>query len=988
MDVDTLVLGRDHPILPRDLIPSQQQHRRKISLVASRNTKKMTKNIKYKKLCDQKLFVPDNVENPILCTYRKNEKLPLPTNTNHVENTKLSDTHQNVSMCMLSKILNKENENPKRKLTNDEIISSAEKLHTITVSEAKANLDNKVIITKYMFDRVRQYDKLVEEKIGKKRIKSYQNISKFGKPNKNLNFTVEKAFEHVLCPLFKSGFLDFNSIQMITQVHVLFEHFYIAMYKCTYIDFTNLWEQNPNWNNQKEIPFSKRMQLLSCSFYVDFNIPFMLRYLGGQYTGDDRNVEQILSNIKNKVSKNVYDDVKRILTIGAPTYLSGELSRKNFLEYWRYGNHPTINTNREKIKRVMNKEDKHKYNFTLPIWCARFIPNLHLSPQGLIVKLGKNDRLVNDASFVSTYESVCLNMLTRPEKEPELEYGSAFVSHLTRIYDLRITHPTEELLLYSDDVSGAFRWPRLNPYIATSMAFALFDSVHIPAGQVFGHNGSAQNFEPIAKARKKLVEILFDDDTLIEKHKNILKNVRFSNPPTSGTKFVQAKPCQLRQGLRDRNGKLLNPKMFMFVDDSLLVEIFSRMWKLLAASIESLFQVMGEDMPDIRRSNLSMDKYYEIICSYVQVQLGVLINTRKMTVSMTPEKKNNLIKELKAWHSARRSFVIREAGTLLGQLNNAAEVCPWARLLFANIRNSLIISLRKNRTRVYNNKKFADFIKDSESQNLDDFSILRKKFALSKIAKAIWNSSAKCFITKTLRAELKLLADIMQDENFAWETPIAHLIPRTPDFAAWGDSSIEAAGGFSVDLKFYWHIKWPESVTSRTLKYFTIRSKENEKLISINLLEYVVVIINYAIVTHIVKENNLCAHYKYQTLLNWSDNRTAICWTRKAAISTDSGKALSRIFCSLCINNNINCISDYINTKENVIADKISRSDDLFASDLRKIMQEHIELRQCKRYQLSPAFLSCLIQALLNGRSPPLGHLPETGHWCPDNDIL
>ena len=80
------------------------------------------------------------------------------------------------------------------------------------------------------------------------------------------------------------------------------------------------------------------------------------------------------------------------------------------------------------------------------------------------------------------------------------------------------------------------------------------------------------------------------------------------------------------------------------------------------------------------------------------------------------------------------------------------------------------------------------------------------------------------------------------------------------------------------------------------------------------------------------------------------------------------------------MNNNINCVPNYINTKENTIADKISRSNNLFATDTKKLLQEHIELRQCKRYQVSPAFLSCLIQALLNGQSPPLGQLPKPGH--------
>ena len=979
-----LVTGRDEPLLPRDLIPTQKQHRQKISLAASRNASKMRKNKKYKKLCDDKSLVLDNVEPPIFCTYRNNEK-PLQNRLlEKIDTEKMSDSTKTILRTNNTKVVPR---TQNKKLTNEEIISLAEKLHTIPVSEAKANLADKIIITKFMFDRVQQYDKLIEAKIGKKK-KSYNNISKFGKPNKNLNFTVEKAFDHILCPLFKSGFLDFDSVQNISKVHILYEHYYISMYRCTRIDFSDLWKKDVNWNNQTEIPFIKRMQLLSCAFYVDFNIPFMLRYLGGQYTGDDRDVKKILSNIHNKVPQTVYNDVKRILTVGAPTYLSGELSRKIFLEYWRYGNHASIHSNKEKIKKVMNKEDKHRYNFSLPIWSARFIPNLHLSPQGLVVKPGKNDRLVNDASFVSTYESVCVNMLTHPKKEPELEYGSAFISHLTQIYDMRVTHPNEELLLYSDDVSGAFRWPRLNPYIATSMAFALFDAVHLPAGQVFGSNASAQNFEPIAKARKILVEHFFNDKTLIEKYDNILKNVKFSEKPPPGTEFVLAKPCKLRTGVKDKNGNLKNPKLYMFVDDSLMVEIMSRIMQLLAASIESLFNIMGEDMPDIRRSNLSMDKYYDIICSYVQIQLCVLINTRTMTVSMTPEKSKKLICELRSWHIARKSFMIREAGSLLGQLNNAAEVCPWARLLFTSIRHSLIISLRKNRSSVYANKKFSAFINDSEITDTDDFSLLRKKFAMSKIAKAIWSSTVKCFITKSLRAELKLLADIMQNKDFAWETPIAHLIPRMPDFEAWGDSSIEAAGGFSLDLKFFWHLKWPDCITSRTLKYFNIRSKEGEKIISINLLEYAVIIINYAVVTSIIKEKKLCEKYKYQSLLNWSDNKTAISWTKKAAISTESGKALSRIFCSLCINNNINCVPDYINTKENVVADKISRSDNLFAMDLQKIMQEHTELQRCRRYQLNPEFLSCLTQALLHGQSPPLGQLPKTGHWCLVNDTL
>ena len=975
--------------LTREMMPSRRIGKRpEISLLASRQgfTKKVIKNK------TKHTNVSTENENPMdyESCFDKLSCFNVGTN-NSTENTNVEATIT-ANSCVNKKLCDTKIADkivtPKRKLAHENIIESAQKLGKISLSEAKNNLSDKIIITKFMLDRINNYDSLVEANIGKKHKKSYNMISPFGKPNKNLAFSVEKAFEHILCVLFKSCYLDLDSVTNLCATHKLYEHYYVSMYKCLNINFSSLREPDYNWKEQVEVPFIKKMKFLACAFYLNFNIPFMLRYLGGQYTGDDRNVKRILKNIYGNVPSDLFADIKRILTVGAPRFLSGELSRKNFLDYWRYGNHSTMDTEITNLKKVLNKEDKHKYMFSLPFWTTRFIPNLHLSPQGLIQKPGKEDRLVNDASHLRTFDSTCLNMLTNPEKEPEIEYGSAFKDYLTYIYDLRITHPHVDLLTYSDDVSGAFRWPRLNPYIAPSMAYKLLDCINIPAGQVFGNNASAQNFEPIAKARKILAKKLFTDNSLVNKHNTILENVRFCDPPSRDTRFVQSKPCNIRKGCHDENGNLKNPTLFMFVDDSLMCETRTRIMPLLAASIESLFQVMGEDDPEIRRSNLSMEKYYQMECSYTQVQLGIVVDTRKMTVRMTPEKKANLIQVLKAWHTARKCFTIREAGTLLGQLNNAAEVSPWARLLFANIRNSIIVSLRKNRLAVYQNKRFSHFICDSNNTNTDEHSILRKKFALSKIAKEIWNSKIKCSITKSLRAELKLLCFILKSDTFFWETPIAHLIKRTPDFSAWGDSSLEAAGGFSPDLQFFWHLRWPKEIRSKTLKYFKIRTKEKEKIISINLLEYVVIIVNYAIVTDIVQKNNLCEKYPYQTLLNWSDNKTAIVWTKKAAISTESGKALSRIFCTLCINNNINCISEYINTHDNEIADKISRSNQLFANNVKKLMQEHKILQNCKQYQLNPDFVSCLIQALLHGQSPPVGQLPKTGHWYPDNGTM
>ena len=92
-------------------------------------------------------------------------------------------------------------------------------------------------------------------------------------------------------------------------------------------------------------------------------------------------------------------------------------------------------------------------------------------------------------------------MMTTWSIEPNIEYGDAFQRFLVYVYNQKITHTNEDILLYSDDVSGAFSWSRLNPFIAAAFSFLFYGTLYVPAGLVFGGNTSAQNFEPVAKSR-------------------------------------------------------------------------------------------------------------------------------------------------------------------------------------------------------------------------------------------------------------------------------------------------------------------------------------------------------------------------------------------------------------------------------------------------------------------------------------------------------
>jgi len=125
----------------------------------------------------------------------------------------------------------------------------------------------------------------------------------------------------------------------------------------------------------------------------------------------------------------------------------------------------------------------------------------------------------------------------------------------------------------------------------------------------------------------------------------------------------------------------------------------------------------------------------------------------------------------------------------------------------------------------------------------------------------------------------------------------------TETFTSVGDSCLEGAGGYCISLGFWWHIPFPEAVIQRTLKH----KKDNKDglLISINILEFVTVIINYCAVLHFVMTMS-ATDDPYPVLLNVTDNASALSWTTGSCKKSKVG-------------------SKWISTDDNKIADDISR---------------------------------------------------------------
>ena len=200
--------------------------------------------------------------------------------------------------------------------------------------------------------------------------------------------------------------------------------------------------------------------------------------------------------------------------------------------------------------------------------------------------------------------------------------------------------------------------------------------MYVPIGGTFGSISSPSNFEPLASARVWLVKHISRDKTLVKKHWNIIKHLKICERPDTKIEFIQAKLDNTHKGILNDKGVSDSTEFNMLVDDSMFVETRDYIYVALVASIEALYIIFGSPEENFRQNPLSLDKYYQSICSYQRIQLGKKINTRTMMIVITKEKLLKMVIEIKHWHSGKKSFTIMQGVILCGTLEHWVDTLP------------------------------------------------------------------------------------------------------------------------------------------------------------------------------------------------------------------------------------------------------------------------------------------------------------------------
>ena len=155
----------------------------------------------------------------------------------------------------------------------------------------------------------------------------------------------------------------------------------------------------------------------------------------------------------------------------------------------------------------------------------------------------------------------------------------------------------------------------------------------------------------------------------------------------------------------------------------------------------------------------------------------------------------------------------------------------------SHIYTSLAFSLKQNKELLLTcSPKFCEIVGNIECKYFfGNHSEIAKElnFALKTAARMVNHCKQVYVINETMLGEIDFIRQALRDDSeILFEVPIAFIIPRTPTASLFGDSSLQACGGYSTTLRVWWYISFPNEIVQRTL--LDLKNNESKNFISIN----------------------------------------------------------------------------------------------------------------------------------------------------------
>ena len=143
--------------------------------------------------------------------------------------------------------------------------------------------------------------------------------------------------------IFNSGFLPNIDKKNLLNSHPLIEHLHKMLNWSKEVNFIDIKEPISNYAEQKCIDKQRIKKLLAATLHYKLDVPTLIRFLAGNYTGEYRNSKDTINALRDSnCDEEVISDLQRLLDKGCPNKMNASSTHTNFMDFFRYGNHTFI----------------------------------------------------------------------------------------------------------------------------------------------------------------------------------------------------------------------------------------------------------------------------------------------------------------------------------------------------------------------------------------------------------------------------------------------------------------------------------------------------------------------------------------------------------------------------------------------------------------------------------------------------------------------
>jgi hypothetical protein len=285
-----------------------------------------------------------------------------------------------------------------------------------------------------------------------------------------------------------------------------------------------------------------------------------------------------------------------------------------------------------------------------PLLCKLF-PYLHHTTQSIVIKDGKNNRIVWDGSTITQTTDIVMNQVTPVSQEAPVAFDHVKSQIYMDIYNTHISYPTAMILLGLADIKACFRYPRIHIDLTGAFGFIADKLYNLATAMVFGSTASGSSWEAFRQAIEALTRVFADRPNLIIRHKKFFDTLKWEEIDPSA-KLTPTFSCTINCGIMDDAGSQIDLPAHIYVDNALMLALdLDHMKMVLAATIEAIFVVMGKPDVAVRQCPLAMDKWLELVIGPKQTMLGLIIDTNRLTIAISAKYLQEVLNLLNStWH--------------------------------------------------------------------------------------------------------------------------------------------------------------------------------------------------------------------------------------------------------------------------------------------------------------------------------------------------